>query len=199
MGLESKTKFSLHETLCNVLIWHLRLLSVPLEMLLHLDVGERYLGFSGLLATTLLGVYAANQESSLLNSLVMLIIGRIFFHRLYCIRRRWAGDPPIDSRSPGRSLLTLLPVQFARPAMKWIEPVLVMVTAAITGPFSDPTGEFLLWSGAALLCITLVRANLSYHQMLDALDARIVPEPPVAKVPGRMVNSRRAEPQLLEA
>ena len=199
MLLESKKRSSVYEMICNILIWHLRLLSVPVEMLLHKDVGERYLGFSGLASMILLVVYAANQDSSLLNSLVILIIGRSIVHRVWCMHRRRAGAPMPNTRSPGRPLLTLLPIRFAEPTMKWIEPILVMVVAPFIAISSDPAGVFLLWSGAALLCITLVRANLSYNQMLDALDAQAVPELPAARMPERIVQSRTAGPQLLEA
>jgi hypothetical protein len=199
MELELKKPFSVYGMICNVVIWHLRLLSVPVEMLLHINVGERYLGFSGLLAMILMGSYAAYEDSSLLNSLMILIIGRVIVHRIWCIRRRRLGDPPEDTRSAGRTFLTLLPVQIPEAAMKWIEPVVVMVGALVVEVISTPAGDYLMWAGAALLGITFVRANLNYNRLLDTLDARITPELPVEIKPDRIVQSRMAETQLLEA
>jgi hypothetical protein len=59
-----------------------------------------------------------------------------------------------------------------------------------------------MWSGFALLGVTIARASLSYNEMLDRLDAGIMPALPVTSIqngiPDRMAFDR-IDAQLLEA
>jgi len=55
-----------------------------------------------------------------------------------------------------------------------------------------------MWSGFALIGVTIMRASLSYNEMLDQLDAGIVPALAVTRIPNRMVFDRM-DAQLLEA
>src|SRR5271170_1103099 len=105
MRHELSAQFSVYELLCNILIWHLRLLTVPIEMLTHIDVGERYFGFSGLLAVLLMGAEAWWEGSSMLYLLMTIVVLRVISHRAWCMWSRMAGYTPINSRSEGRPLL----------------------------------------------------------------------------------------------
>jgi hypothetical protein len=86
-------------------------------------------------------------------------------------------------------------------AMRWIEPVLVMVmvVAAVPSVISSPLGGYLMSSSLGLLGITVVRASMSYNKMLDKIDAEVQPELPVARTSDRMLFSQMGEAQLLEA
>ena len=173
---QSKAQFSVYEAVCNGLIWLIRPLTIPVEMLMHVDVGERYFGFSGLLALILLVACAAwcpTEESSLLNLLATVVLARVVVHRILCVRRRWRGEPMVNSRSEGRPLLALYIKRFPEHTIKAVEPVLVMLTAAVIAAINETLGGYLLCSGLGLLAITVVRGNLAYNKRLDSLDAQI--------------------------
>jgi hypothetical protein len=202
MKPELSPKFSVYAMLCNILIWHLRLLSVPVEMLTHVDVGERYFGFSGLLAVLLMAADAWWEGSSMLYLLMTMVVLRVISHRVWCFWSRTAGYTPVNSRSAGRPLLGVFVPQIPEIAMRWIEPVLVMIIALVVCAISSTLGGYLMWSGFALLGVTIARASLSYNEMLDRLDAGIMPALPVTSIPesipDRMVFDR-IDAQLLEA
>src|ERR1700677_1937760 len=105
MNAELRSKFSVYGLLCNILIWHLRLLSVPIEMLTHVDVGERYFGFSGLLAVLLIGADAWWEGSSVLYLLMTIVVLRVISRRVWCFWSRTADYPRVNSRSAGRPLV----------------------------------------------------------------------------------------------
>jgi hypothetical protein len=199
-GMKS-TSF-VYKMLCNVLIWHLRLLTVPVEMLTHLDVGERYFGFSGLLAVLTMVAAAAYEGSALLYLLATVVVLRVVAHRAWCIYRRTVGDPVVNSRSAGRPLLGVVVPQIPTVVLRWVEPLVLMVVALVLGAMSDAVGSYLMWSGFAMLGITTVRGSLTYNEMLDRLDAGLVPALPItsipASIPDRMVFDRM-DAQLLEA
>jgi len=190
MKPEQSPKFSVYAMLCKTLIWHLRLLSVPIEMLSHIDVGERYFGFSGLLAVLLIGADAWWEGSSMLYLLMTMVVLRVVSH------------PPVNSRSAGRPLLGVFVPKIPEIAMRWIEPVLVMIVALVLCAINSTLGGYLMWSGFALLGVTIARASLSYNEMLDRLDAGIVPALPVTSIqngiPDRMVFDR-IDAHLLDA
>jgi len=202
MKPEQSPKFSVYAMLCKTLIWHLRLLSVPIEMLSHIDVGERYFGFSGLLAVLLIGADAWWEGSSMLYLLMTMVVLRVISHRVWCFWSRTAGYPPVNSRSAGRPLLGVFVPQIPEIAMRWIEPVLVMIIALVLSAINSTMGGYLMWSGFALLGVTIARASLSYNEMLDRLDAGIVPALPVTSIqngiPDRMVFDR-IDAHLLDA
>jgi len=202
MTRELNAKFSMYAVLCSILSWHLRLLTVPIEMLTHVGVGERYFGFSGLLAVLLMGADAWWTGSSALYLLMMVVVLRVVAHRVWCFRCRMAGDPLVNTRLPGDPILGIFLPRIPEVAMRWIEPVLVMIVALVLGVISSPVGSYLMWSGFALLGITIVRASLSYNEVLDRLDASIAPALALTStpesVPDRMVFDR-VDAQMLEA
>ena len=173
-------KFSVYQIFCSVMIWLLRPLTVPIEMLIRFKVGERYPGFSSLVALIGMGTLAEfcpPNESFLLYILMAAFIVRIIVHRIWCIFRRHRGLPLVNSRSPGRPLLQLLIPKLPAMVIQWIEPVVVLLGAALIAAVNGTVGDYLMASGAALLGITVVRASASYNRVLDSLDARIEQEP----------------------
>jgi hypothetical protein len=177
-------KFSVYQMFCNVMIWLLRPLTVPIEMIIHFNVGERYPGFSSLIALIGMGTLAEfcpPNESFLLYVLMAAFIVRIIVHRIWCIFRRVRGGPIVHSRSPGRPLLQLLIPKLPEMVIQWIEPLVVLLGAAVMAAVNETVGDYLMASGAALLGITIVRATAGYNRVLDTLDALIEQEPQVAK------------------
>jgi len=202
MEQSMKPTSRLFKMLCSAVIWHLRLLTVPIEMLTHLDVGERYFGFSGLLAVLTMVAAAAYEGSSLLYFLATVVVLRVVAHRAWCIYRRTAGDPVVNSRSAGRPLLALLMPQIPAIVLRWVEPLLLMVVALVFGAMSDAVGSYLMWSAGALLGINIVRGTLAYNETLDRMDAGLIsalPAPTISEsTPDRMLFNR-IDAQLLEA
>ena len=199
MEQQVRTKFSVYGLLCDIVIWHLRLLSVPIEMITHFGVGERYFGFTGLLAVLLMWADAWWEGSSALYMLMTVVVLRVVAHRIWCVRCRMVGYPLVNSRVPGDPILGIVLPRIPAAAMRWIEPVLVMVVALVLGLISSPLGGYLMWSGFGLLCITIVRASISYNQMLDQLDAQVEPKLPLPNTSDRMLFDQVPSGQLLEA
>jgi hypothetical protein len=130
-----------------------------------------------------------------------IVVLRVVAHRAWCVYRRRAGYPPVNSRTEGVALLGMFLPRIPALAMRWIEPVLVMVmvVAAVPSVISSPLGGYLMSSSLGLLGITVVRASMSYNKMLDKIDAEVQPELPVARTSDRMLFSQMGEAQLLEA
>jgi hypothetical protein len=155
----------------------MKVLSAPAEMLLHKDMGERYLGVSGVLALMLISVFASMyppEQSGPLYLLIPIFLARIVGHRVCCIRRRIRGGKMLHSRYAGEPLLWIalrgkVPVNLVR----WTESILILIAGGAVSSFNKPLGDYLLWTGVGLLGMIAVRANLAYNKLLDTLDAQL--------------------------
>jgi hypothetical protein len=152
-----------------------------------MDVGERYAGLSALIALLLLGVdveVCPANESTLLWLLIAAFAIRVVIIRVAGIRRRRRGDTSIHSRSAGRSVLHLVSTRLPAQVILWIEPFAVLLVAWAVFWLNATVGEFLLYSGGALLAINLIRVSAAYSKELDEADALVEQEAP--RIEGRL-------------
>jgi hypothetical protein len=171
--------FSLYQWFCGFLIACLKPFTVVAETLLHVDVGERYAGMSALAALLLLGLDAEvcpATESTLVWLVIAAFAIRIVVLRMSGIRRRRRGDHSIHSRSAGTSVLSRWFSRLSPQAVLWIEPFVVLLVALIVSLLNSTVADFLLWSGGAMLAISLVRLSAAYSKALDDADAKVEQE-----------------------
>jgi hypothetical protein len=174
-------KFSPYQLFCTFLISCLKPFSVVIETLLHQNVGERYAGVSALFAILLLGLDAEVCPASQ-STLVWLVITafavRVVMIRVAGMRRRRRHDTSVHSRSAGTSVLHVLWSRLPKQVALWIEPFAVMLVAWIFSFFNPTMGDFLLYSGGALLAINLIRLSAAYSKELDEEDALVEQKAP---------------------
>ena len=172
-------KFSLYQWFCGFLIACIKPFTVVVETLLHVDVGERYAGLSALVALLLLGLdvrVCPTSDSTMVWLVIAAFAIRIVTIRLAGIRRRHRGDHSIHSRSAGRSVMSRWFSRLPQQVTLWIEPFVVLVAALIVSVLNSTLGDFLVWSGGAMLAINLVRLSAAYSKALDAADAKVEQE-----------------------
>jgi hypothetical protein len=177
MDREQKQGFFLsYEAACNIALWVMRILSVPAEMLLHIRIGERYLGISGGLALLLMWICAASAppgQAAPLMLLTLAFAARVAIHRVACIKRRLRGGPPQHTRSAGEPLLARVLPSVPAHWITWVEPGLLVLVGMVISAINKPLGTYVVWTGAGLLGICLVRSNIAYNKLLDALDGHL--------------------------
>jgi hypothetical protein len=150
----------------NVLMFLARIISLPLELMLHVDVGERYLGLSGGFAFLLMIFFPAlfpHSNPTPLLLLLIIFLGRCFIHHVASIRTWWSGRLTKHTRRPGTPLALWLFPTLPEAAVRWLEPVCVVLIGAVISLLSRPLGAFLFLSGAGMLaCLAL-----SYIMMMN--------------------------------
>jgi hypothetical protein len=161
----------------NLVIWLLRPLAIPTEMILHVGVGERYLGFiNGALALLVMFTWGAvwrGDDAGLLVLWIFAFIGRVFIFMIACNNRKEYGGPRRHTYSPGRPLFGWRPGNKKPEALRGREGMLVLGLAFLC-QFVDPTfAGYLFCSGGAMLVILGLERSIIRHRMLDRLDAEI--------------------------
>ncbi|HEX4488856.1 MAG TPA: hypothetical protein VH088_21450 [Terriglobales bacterium] len=172
MPEQAKTKISLYQKMCGLLIWISRLLSIPLEMLLHVNVGDRYFGFSGFLSLVVMIVWVAStNDSGLLALLMVAYIIRIIIYQFKRGGERDRSSPLRHSRYAGRPLIGFWFNNVEEEKLKTSEAVLTMLLGGAISLVNHPLGNFLLCSGSAMLAAAGVAAAITRDKLLDKLDA----------------------------
>ena len=183
MTNERNDRWTADRIVAAVAEWFLKLFTVPLELMARREIGERYVGVSGLLSLLLLWAWAwwsSSAGSGLLYLFLLACIVRIVFIRVMCVRRRLEGRP-IHSHRAGHSQLERF-IALPGSVVQWIEPAALFVMALVLGAISQPLGEYLELASAALLVLTAVRSAASYYRILDAIDRQIEQNLPTAQV-----------------
>lgn len=172
MILEAKKPFSFSLWVRRATMRLLRPLSI-VEVLLHTTIGERYVGFSALLAPALMIGLAVNCESTGLLLLAIAFIIRILIHYGSSTKRFERGGELVHSRYPGRPLFGLLNSRMEEATVRGLEAWIVVGVGLLIRLFDDTLGEYLLWSGGAMLVVIGLRESITHHELLDRLDAEI--------------------------
>ena len=164
-------RFPLYRLLCQFMIGFLRPLTVPVEVLVRRNPGERYPGFAGVVGVLLMAAWAVLTASPTLalldgTAVVAMVVARV--------RSRARGGPVVHTRFAGEPLLAVVAPGLPPGAVPWVEPAAVIAVGVVLATvLSAPLGDYLACAGSALLATTLVRAAAAYHRRLDQLDAEV--------------------------
>jgi len=173
-------KINFFQILCSLIVGLLRPFSVVLEMFCHEEVGERYPGFaSGAALLTLWSWCFFSDDVFPLHVLMLAFVVRLIVHRVMAIRRRVGGGKYIYGRSCGRPLVARFLPQLPDQLLGWMEPLALLLVAAVMCLISSSLGSYLVCGSAAWLIIVIVRALSAYNRVLDLYDA----DPQAAELP----------------
>jgi hypothetical protein len=110
MSQDPKGKSSVYQKACNGLIWSLRPLSLPVDVILHKSAGERHAGFGVWPALALIiAVAVASPESQV----SLFILAGVFLLRAMMSCRSRNGES-VHTWYPGQPLLGLFRNRFSR-------------------------------------------------------------------------------------
>jgi len=151
----------------------LRPLAIPVTLLLHRKVGERFLGFAGLLAVIPFILVTDNftaPDCGLLTIFMWIYVCRMTWH--YLSRGRNHGEGPVlHSRDPGEPLWGLLNKWFIPRGSAYIEAILVTVFGFVFAFVNDLMGGYLFLSGIAMFGVLHLSGRLVRDKVLDRVDA----------------------------
>lgn len=174
--------------------------SLPLEILLRRDFGERYLSiirffiaatFVGLSRSVITLISFATGYNTFAYLVGWVVFGLFIFHR-WQIRKRKKSGTPWHSMSFGVSHLDGLVRWVARENIpmlspmvrnwddytlyRWVEPGLCLMVSWFFWYFDPGLSVYLLISTAALFLKNQIDYNQQYNQYLDQIDAQIEAE-----------------------
>jgi len=158
----------------NLAVLVAKVISVPAEVLLHFDVGERYIGPSALAALVLMMFFPVLFPSS--NPAPLLLLALAFVLRGACLRavvlwRYFKGIRPVQhTKRCGVPWLQRLLPRWSLSSLLWIEGPLCAVLGTGVAYINKPLGFFLMLSGWALLVITGLRAVMNHNSATDIHD-----------------------------
>jgi hypothetical protein len=173
---QQKGMFDDMRTAGNLLTWICHSMAVTVEVFLHDQFGERYLGaqsFFGLLAIMGSSLFCGRQDTrALLGFLVAYIIVCSAIRIETAIRRR-KGTLPAHSRYNGRPFLMRLMRRTPEIDIKQrIEPLLVLFVGIGVLPYSQPLGGYLMAAAIALAAsvgMTEAQQRIRAMDMNDAV------------------------------
>jgi len=173
MLFESRKRASFSQMIWSATTRLLRPLTL-VEILLHVNVGERYLGFSAVLAPALmLGIALNSSTGGGLLFLAVAFIIRILLHSTSSRRRFEYGGELVHSRYPGHPLFGWLNGKMKEPTARGLEACLVAAIGGVICLLDQTLGAYLLCSGAAMLLALGLRESIAHDQLLDKIDAEI--------------------------
>lgn len=158
----------------NGIIVLLRPVTVPVEMFLRVDVGERYAALSGLGAFVLMGVWSrVAHDSGVIVLLMPPFVLRLAINKLLSIYKRRRGRPNRHTRRPGKPMLSLVLGKRSVRALIWLEPLFALLLAAALHKVSLAAAQYLDASALCLMAVNILRGWVSYHRRLDAIDSEL--------------------------
>jgi hypothetical protein len=172
--------------------------AVPVTLLLHSGVGERFLGFSGIIAIApffLLPMCFETSGSLLFTLLTWAYILRAAAH-YYHVR---SSDPTRAvrlSRDPGDPLWGTLEQSLSRRASAYAESGGVILVGFLAQWLSPLLGTYLLLSGIAMLLSVELNGRLVRDKLLDKLDAILEAQTQVDEIREAIGQGQSVRPAL---
>lgn len=167
-------KFRPFEVLCHGVIALLRPMTAPIELLLHVEVGERYAALSGPVALLLMGAWShLTRDSGLIVLLMLAFALRLAINKLLCLRNRRRGRVTPHTRSPGKPLLSQVMGIGSVRILTWIEPLIALMLAVALRFVTPAAALYLTCSALCLLGANTLHGWVSYHRRLDAMDREL--------------------------
>ncbi len=157
-----------------LMLFFARIFSLPLEMTLREDVGERYQGFAGACSFVLLVIFPLLFQRSNpfpVYLLLFLFIIRCIVHRVVTLRRLWRHEKMRHTRRAGTPYLVRLLPNWPITRVLWLEPALVSALGMIVVWFNLPLGLFLILASLGLAARLIVREVYMINQLMDMNDA----------------------------
>ena len=191
-----ETKVPFFQFFCRAGVWCLRPLAVPVEVLLHRRPGERYPGFAawvGLMLMLAWCQFGAAGGTGLTHLFMLGVVARLAVLRAVSVAARVRGDAVVPSRDPGEPRLADLFPRVPATLAPWLEPVAVVLASMAVGAVSGSLGDYLFWSGVALLGTHALRAAAARSRRLDEVDAEVARGERPRFVAGRHGASRQLE------
>jgi hypothetical protein len=143
-------------------IFGAKIVSLPLELMFHGDVGETYLGLAGGCSFLLMMFFPVLFLHS--NPGPFYLFTLACFVRWFCYRSKvlwnwWKGKPITKhTQRPGTPWVMRLVPNWSVQTVLWLEPVFCIVLGFGIAFVSMPLGVFLFLGGVGLLALNTLRA-----------------------------------------
>ena len=165
------------EIICHVLMWLLRPLTAPAEVLLHRAVGERFPGVASAVGLMLMEVFGLLADlPSMVHAFMLVVVARIVVVRVLAVLARGQGRP-IPSDSSGTPWLCAAFPALPGHVARWAEPFVVLVVGLVAKAVNPALGDYLEFAAVALLATAALRFAVAYGRYLDVVDAEIAARP----------------------
>ena len=167
-------KPSLHQRLCNLMMWAVRPFSLPVDLMLHNSIGERYVGYGWVRAVLVMVVFACCASNpDPMSWLIGLFFIGLVSHNFYLDKLRRDGGAPLHSNDPGVPLRGLWRNRFEESTLRETEAWLVGLAGGAIVMFNTALGVYLICAGMSVLTILGIRESLERHKLLDFRDAEL--------------------------
>jgi hypothetical protein len=174
--MQTKEKFSLFRICAKLVIGLLRIFSVPLEMLSHSWVGERYMGLAGWLGIIGICEWGALWPHSnyvTFNWLLGAYAVRIAIYKFSSDRD---GTPAAHSRYPGHPFFGWFQDRFDPEMLRGSELLALFGLGALIRLADEAVGNYLLAATSAMLVVSTLQESIARDRVLDKLDAQLEEE-----------------------
>jgi hypothetical protein len=171
----SESSFPTMKTAGTILMFLMRIFSLPVTVLLHKDYGLRFLGWSGVFA--LLPFYFVSWLCSTSSSVPLMCLMWAYIARcaigkalhLYQLYRKRV--PKTHTRYSGVPLIAQLLPTWSEDALLWLEPLGVFILGQVAFWLNRPLGYYLCWAAIASAAWRVLIKNYVLNKMLDTHDA----------------------------
>lgn len=173
---QTKMSFTDFRMGVNVAAWLSHLLSVPLNVLLHFGLGERYIGIPGLVIIPCMLVYTMAFQSATWAPMLLLVLAYIVMcvvWRGYAVFRRHFLKRPVHSRYAGRPLLHLLAPRLSQTFINYIEAGIAITLGLAFTKVNAPLGGFLFLAGLGQTMSLNIEKMVRHAKELDRIDAML--------------------------
>jgi hypothetical protein len=153
-----------------LLISLLRPIAVPIELMFHKDVGERYVGFGGFLAFGALLACCWVPHNGLMIFITCVYGIKALGHQEAGESRRQHGGLRQHTRRSGVPLWGLLRNKMTEDHAVFCEMWLLLVLGGIAAYFNQTAGPYLMIAGVVSCVIRQLRQTIEREVVLDRVD-----------------------------
>jgi len=157
-----------------LLIFLAKIFSLPLDLFLHEDVGERYIGLAGAFSFVLLVVWPLFFPASSPAPIYLLLFAfviRSAVHNIISSRRLLRLEKLEYTRRSGTPLLARLVPHWSPARLAWLEPAAVLVLGMVVIWISKPLGTYLMLASMGIFGLLMVHKMHLANEMADMSDA----------------------------
>jgi hypothetical protein len=173
---QSGSFFDGAKTAAGFAIFMAKIFSLPVELLLHGDVGERYIGFCGGFSFLLLlffPVFFPHSSAGPVYALLAAFVIRCLIHRGVSLWRWWRGTRVGHSRRPGTPHLQRLLPHWQEGRVRRLEPGIVLLLGLALFWLTKPLGVYLIFAGIGLIVCLALSQILLLNRARDMNDAAL--------------------------
>jgi hypothetical protein len=172
----SKMSFTDFRSFVNLTIWGCHILSIALNVFLHVAPGERYIGLPGLIVIPLLmvwGGFTANYGGQQVTEFVPLYMLMCLVWNGYAVFRRRKLRRLVHTRYAGMPLLCFALPWFGEITVRRVESLMVFVAGAFLYQVNQPAGSFLCVAALGQLMSLQIQQLIELNKRLDEMDNMI--------------------------